>query len=240
MWISAPFTYDCRVRAQHVDDLGHLVGRAEPVQWDLLDDLVGAGRQDRRVDLARRDRIDPYAEPAEIEGHLARQRGERRLRGGIGRARERVHVRTGNGRHVHHRALGGFELLQQPARQHDRAEEVDLEHLVPDLDCGIERAHALAALGLGRDGGVVDQRVQLVAVQAALDFLDRLQGLGLVGEIDLDVVLGSCVPRAILRERVARAGDYPPAGGREALDGRMPNAAARSGEEQRAARLIAL
>jgi hypothetical protein len=50
------------LRAQHVDDLGDLLGRAEPVHRDLLgNDLLGAGGQDRGVDLARRDRIDPDA-----------------------------------------------------------------------------------------------------------------------------------------------------------------------------------
>src|SRR6266403_2831065 len=80
------------LRAQHVDDLRDLVGRAEPVHRDLLlDDLFGAGRKDRGVDLAGGDRIDAHADPAEIGRHLARQRGERRLRGRIGRARERMH-----------------------------------------------------------------------------------------------------------------------------------------------------
>ena len=55
-----------RLGAQHVDDLGHLVGRAEPLQRNLLDDLLGAGRQDRGVDLARRDGVDADAEPAEV------------------------------------------------------------------------------------------------------------------------------------------------------------------------------
>ena len=97
--------------------------------------------------------------------------------------------------------LTAFSSFDQPARQHDRREEIHLEHLVPDVDRGIERAEPLAAVGLGRDRGVVDQRVQLVAVEPALDLLDRFQRVGLVGEIDLDVVLGAGVPRAVLRER---------------------------------------
>ena len=45
-------------RTQHIDDLGDLVRRAEPVHRNLLlDDLLGARRQDRGVDLARRDRV---------------------------------------------------------------------------------------------------------------------------------------------------------------------------------------
>ena len=45
------------------------------------------------------------------------------------------------------------------------------------------------------------------------------------------MVLGPHLPGAVLREGMPRAGDHPPAGGREPLDGGMPDAAARSGEE---------
>ncbi len=38
-----------------IDDLRHLVRRAEPLHWDLLDDLLGARGEDRGVDLARCD-----------------------------------------------------------------------------------------------------------------------------------------------------------------------------------------
>jgi len=52
MWISAPFTYELGLCAQHVDDLGDLVGRAEAVQRNLMrHDLLGARRQDRGIDL---------------------------------------------------------------------------------------------------------------------------------------------------------------------------------------------
>jgi hypothetical protein len=52
-----------RLRAQHVDDLRDFVGRAEPVHRNLLvHDLLGARREDRRVDLARRDGIDAHAD----------------------------------------------------------------------------------------------------------------------------------------------------------------------------------
>ena len=63
----------------------------------------------------------------------------------------------------------------------------------------------------------------------------RVAGLG---EIDLDVIFRSHLPRAVFRERVARAGDHPPAGRREALDGGVADAAACSGEQKRAARLV--
>jgi len=55
-----------RLRAQHIDDLRHFVGRAEPMHRDHLDDLLGAGRKHRGIDLARRDGVDPHADRAEI------------------------------------------------------------------------------------------------------------------------------------------------------------------------------
>ena len=62
-----------RIGAQHVNDLGDLVGRAEPLHRDVFDDLVRSGRQNRGVDLAGRYGVDANAEPAEVRRHLARQ-----------------------------------------------------------------------------------------------------------------------------------------------------------------------
>ena len=53
-----------RVSAQHVDDLGDLVGSAEPLHWDLLNDLFRAGTTNRRVDLAGRNGVDADAQYA--------------------------------------------------------------------------------------------------------------------------------------------------------------------------------
>src|SRR5690348_13294378 len=77
------------------------------------------------------------------------------------------------------------------------------------------------------------------AVEPALDLGDREVGVGDIGKIDLNVILGACFPRAVFREGVARAGDHAPAGGGEALDGGVADAAAGSGEKKRAARTIA-
>src|SRR5580698_3833509 len=78
------------------------------------------------------------------------------------------------------------------------------------------------------------------AVDAPLDFRNRLIGVLRLRQIDLNVILGSSLPGTILRERVARAGDDAPAGSRKALDGGVANAAACSGEEKGATRLIAI
>jgi hypothetical protein len=72
----------------------------------------------------------------------------------------------------------------------------------------------------------------------SLDLGDRARGVGVVGEVDLDVILRSHLPRAVLRKRMARAGDDAPAGGREADHGGMADAAAGAGQQQRAARLL--
>src|SRR5207302_7842199 len=90
----------------------------------------------------------------------------------------------------------------------------------------------------GRDRGIVDQRMQFAMVEPLLDLLDRGQRLVGVGEVDLDVILRPHFPRAVLRERMARACDHAPAGGREAFDREMADAAARPRQEQSAARLV--
>ena len=132
------------------------------------------------------------------------------------------------------------QLVHQAARQHDRREEVHLKHVVPDLARGVDRAEPLAAFGLGRDRGVVDQRMQLAVVEPVLDLGDRRIGARGVGEIDLDVILRAHLPRAVFRKAVARAGDHAPAGGGEALHRRVADAAACAGEQQGAARLVGI
>jgi len=83
--------------AEEVDHIGHLIGRAEAPHGDLLlDDLVGAGREDRGIDLAGGDRIDTNAARAEVMGHLAGQRGKGRLRRGVSGARERMDAAAGD------------------------------------------------------------------------------------------------------------------------------------------------
>src|SRR6266498_4123796 len=94
---------------------------------------------------------------------------------------------------------------------------------------------ASAAIGLGRDGGIVDQRMQLTVLEPALDLGDGDRGAVRIRQIDLDVILGTGFPGAFLREWVARAGDDPPAGAGESLHRRVADAAARAGQQQGAA-----
>jgi hypothetical protein len=139
---------------------------------------------------------------------------------------------------VDHRAFGGLELVEQAARQHDRREKIHLKDVVPIVVRGCDRVEPLAAVGFRRDCRIVDQRMQF-AVQPLLDLGNRQVGVGDIGEIDLNVILGSGFPRAVFREGVARAGDHAPSGGGETLDGGVADAAAGSGEKKRAARTVA-
>src|SRR5689334_16056144 len=89
-----------------------------------------------------------------------------------------------------------------------------------------------------REVSIESRRLQL-AVQAALGLGNRLVGVGRIGEIDLDVILGAGLPRTVFRKRMARAGDDAPAGGGEPLHRGVADAAARSGQQQGTARLVA-
>jgi hypothetical protein len=46
--------------------------------------------------------------------------------------------------------------------------------VLPDVARGADRGEARAGFGLGRDRGVVDQRVQFAIVEPLLDLVDRL------------------------------------------------------------------
>jgi len=148
-----------------------------------------------------------------------------------------MHPRAGDRSDVDDGTSGRFEFIDQSARQHDRGEEIHLEHVLPYVERGRDRAEPRAPLSLRRDAGIVDQRVQL-AVDPPLDLGDCGLRVGRVGQVHLDMILRAGLPGAVFRKRMARAGDHPPARGREALDRGVSDAAACSGEQQRAARLV--
>ena len=110
--------------------------------------------------------------------------------------------------------------------------------MIPDLDRRVDRGEPLAALGLGRDRRIVDERMQLAMIEALLDFTDGFDRVSRISEIDLDVILRTRLPWAVLRKRVTRTGDHAPARGRETLDCGVPDPAACSGQEQSSPRLI--
>src|SRR6185312_2658659 len=80
--------------------------------------------------------------------------------------------------------------------------------------------------------------MKLPMFEPPLDLVDRLERIGLVREIDLDVIFRSRLPRAILRKGMTRTGDDAPAGGREPFDRRVADAAACPSEQQGASRFF--
>jgi hypothetical protein len=150
-----------------------------------------------------------------------------------------MHPRARDRAHINHAAGDGGELLNQAAGKHQRREEVDLEHRLPILNPRLDGAQPAAPLPLGGDRHIVDERIQLPPCARSRSFISAMARIVLsVAEIDLDVVLGACLPRAILGEGVARARDHPPAGGREALDRGVADAARGTGQDQGPALLI--
>src|SRR5579883_15774 len=75
--------------------------------------------------------------------------------------------------------------------------------------------------------------MQRAAFEALTDFSNGARRVVVIGEVDLDVILRSRAPRALLRERVARTGDDAPARRGEADHGRMTDAPAGPGQQQR-------
>src|SRR5690606_30433784 len=90
-------------------------------------------------------------------------------------------------------------------------------------------------LALGRDPGIVDEGMKRPAIETAADLLHPAGAVRRIAEIDLDVILGPGFPRAAFGKAMARAGDDPPSRAREALDGRVSDPPARTGEHQRLA-----
>src|SRR5580693_536373 len=67
------------IRAQIIDRFRDFLRHAETAQRERLDQLFGARREDRGIDLARRDRIDAHTQRTKIGRHLACERRERRF-----------------------------------------------------------------------------------------------------------------------------------------------------------------
>jgi hypothetical protein len=200
-----------------------------------LRELLGPRRQDLGFDLSRRDRVHPDSHRPQIMRHLPCQRRERRLRRGIGCTGKGMHPRSGDRGDVDDRPFRRSQFLYQPAREHHRGEEVHVKHLPPGPQVGRQRVQPYPAFSLRRYPGVVDQRLQPSGDQPPPDLGHRLDRVVRIGEVDLDMIVGARFPGTILRERMARAGDHPPTGRGEPLDGCMPDAPARPGQKQRLA-----
>src|SRR5262249_17612098 len=142
-----------------------------------------------------------------------------------------MHPRPGDRSDVHDRAFRRFQLVEQAARQHDRSEEVHLKNAVPIFAQSVDRAQPFAAAGFEWDGGIVDKRMEF-AIETPLGLDNRLLGIFRISQIDLNVILRSCFPWTILRERMARTGNHPPACRREPLYGGMADASARSSKKE--------
>src|SRR2546430_14338754 len=79
--------------------------------------------------------------------------------------------------------------------------------------------------------------MQSPVLEPLLDLRDRAKGSVRIGKIDLNVILGPHLPRAVLRKWVAGAGDDAPTGRRKSFYRGVADPAARSGEQKGAARL---
>ena len=110
----------------------------------------------------------------EVGGPLAREHGERRLRGGVSGARERMHSGARDRAHIHHRSVRRFQLVDHPTPEHERREEFDLKHGLPVLERRGDTAEPRGALGLGRDRGVVDQRIDAASLHLQPPFISAM------------------------------------------------------------------
>ena len=97
--------------------------------------------------------------------------------------------------------LARFELGGEAARQHHGGEEIDLEHRLPVVQLGLEQPEPRAARALGRDRGVVDQRVEPAVLEPLAHLVDGARRVVGVGEVDLQMILGAGASRDSPRER---------------------------------------
>ena len=226
------------VSAEKIDRFGDFFRRAEAAERDLGDDFVGAGGEDRGVDLAGRNGVDADAVRAEIGGHFAGETGERGFGGGVGGTGEGMDAGAGDRGDVDDGSFRLFQLVEQTAGQHDGREEIDLEDGLPVLEGCFDGAEAAAARAFRRNTGIVDESVETTIFEAVADFDDSGFRADRIGEVDLNVILGAHLPRAIFGEGMTGTGDDAPAGGGKALDGGMADSAACTRQQHSARRAI--
>jgi len=95
--------------------------------------------------------------------------------------------------------------------------------VIPHVDRGLDRGQPLAAGRFRRDRRIVDQRMQLAVLERSL--MTAIADNVSCGSARSTWMWSSArFPRAVFRERMARAGDDAPAGGREALHRGMADA----------------
>ena len=146
-----------------------------------------------------------------------------------------MNARARNRGDVYHRALGSHEFVEQTPRQHDGAEEIDLENQLPVFLRGFNRIEPAAAGLLRADRGIVHQCMKLGPLSLQLLFHqgDGCMGINRGREIKNDVIVGTRIPRAIFGKGLARTGNDTPARRREAFHRGMPDAARGAGEDER-------
>ena len=154
-------------RAQEIDHIRHLRRLTKPPHRQFLDDLAGALTQDTGFDLSRCNRIHPNPQRPEIMGHFPCERGKGRLGRRIGRPGKRVNAGPCNGGDIDDGPLRLCELLFQPASQNHRREEIDVKHLAPVAQIGVQRAEPFSRWPLGRDPCIVHQRIEAAIPRGA-------------------------------------------------------------------------
>ncbi len=125
--------------------------------------------------------------------------------------------------------------------QQDRGEDVDLEHPQPVGEFRRQRPEPLTLGPFGEMPALFTSAWSTppsAARRPRTSSTARTVWGGASREVDLQVVLRAHLPGAILGKRLPRAGDDPPAGGRESLHGRVADAPARAREQHDASAFV--
>ena len=111
-----------------------------------------------------------------------------------------MHAAAGDGGDVDDGTLGNLELFDETARQHQGAEEIDLEDGLPVGERRLDGIEARAIRPLGRYRRIVDERVQAPALvfETFFGVRDSRRRVCRIGEINLQMVLRARLPGAIL------------------------------------------
>ncbi|OAP44153.1 hypothetical protein ATC00_24485 [Sinorhizobium americanum] len=161
--------------AEEINCLGDFRRVAETSHWYLAgNEFVRAGRQDRRLYLARGYGISANSPASKLMSNFPGECRETCFRGCIGSACERMNARAGDRSYVHDGALAQLELGKKATGEQRRGNEINVQHLCPSARISAEHAQSALVRTFRRDTCIVDECVKLAGGKSAPHFCGQI------------------------------------------------------------------
>src|SRR5579871_2412237 len=194
-----------------MDCLRHLARVTQSMKWNLMvDDVFGAWRQDRSINLSGGNGIDAYALRSKLMSHLSRQGEKCCLGHRISSAREGMDFETGNRGDIGNCAPGACQLGKESPGEQGIRDQIDVENGRPRASVALEHAKSRSVFAFGRDPRIVHERVQFAVRKPTTYFFGNLLDGIQIREVRLNMRLSRGWPLAVFGKRLSRHSENLP------------------------------